>query len=415
MTEDQSRRTSPKSTAGGNQKPIVRVAGTDLHCAHLLFEAMTELRTKQSRQFVREYVALTKHWHRWVKLVSARFGEMGSPAYDLYYQDRYWTAVAIPREPWYPPPVELDQSQQGEESRRYRVVTAVSEELFSDWSNEEINGNGLFWRAANAVNVELHGWARGVWREANPDRKRRRSVARVDKFLAAVSAFAERWHLRAWWAEPAIVNHQFLLSQNTNWPFLGVFATGIGPPLEATILVPTPGAGPAHALADAEELWEWRRVEHIDDVRVEHFMEWPELCERGLTRGARCVWLDWDGSTRIESRFSGQQVLVTTAVREEMEAHLGRRLTRVEATELSATTTAKMDEIRDRWIVQGRMKVMGKSDDERAARWVARRLLDPAVTYQRLEILVGGRVGRDAIRKACDRFAAKARLDAWPI
>jgi len=219
--------------------------------------------------------------------------------------------------------------------------------------------------------------------------------------------------LDAWWAAPAIINSHFLGADFGAAGVLAVYGKGVFTPSSRTLVLVLPGYGREEALRIAERLQRAILGKRIDDILVEWFPERDEMSEMEASLNAGCVILDWDGSSKQHCRFGCTEVhSVLTWAAEECEQRLQRPLSKREREATRRQLAPQVEVARESFLSTGEFERAATADSDLHAEWVALRLVKPDATYSWLEAQYPGR-HRDAIRRACDRFAERAWL-AWP-
>ena len=236
----------------------------------------------------------------------------------------------------------------------------------------------------------------------------------VHRYRADITAFCNRWRLRAPWAESALIWNQFLsVGVKTILPFDAIIG---GAPImsEAVrIIAPLPGRTPQDVDRD------FRRIEAahfsvtIDansdsPVRVRLPFERAAMAQLEVDHDLAVVLIEWNGDTLI-SRQTGTSVSLIDYVCDEVGLRLGRQLRARERRALSAAIRPQGRAARQQFLVAGFART-SRGDARRHARWVALRLLDPeANTYSSIT----GRQSKSdpgAVYLACRAFATMADL-----
>ena len=200
---------------------------------------------------------------------------------------------------------------------------------------------------------------------AKPGRKSRISKrGMVRRYWEEASDFCSRWRLQTWWAVPGIVSSHFFRVETG---YDGVLDSYISP--------------------------SW-------DVET-----YPVV---GNVTGSTGVAVDWDGRTKYPSRYDNTNLVTASAhVVEQCEAYIGRRMTKREGRAIVKQITPQMQQARARFLDSG-FHVVGNADLRQQADWVARRLLDPSLSWASISGVDTAEL--PSVIRSCHRFAKNAKL-----
>ena len=300
---------------GGDQRPLSPPYGRDLFYASLLFERIWNRRSEAGRRFAREHERLYKHWRRLVKaMITYRGGTslMAGTEHELDILE------LSRRSEWYPKPRPLTSEEQACWEWRTSIAQDASLDIYVNLGRPD-DGDHATWKIWGNASSFLAQWAYEPAHNANPDvkQKRRRRRDTIVKYRHEVSAFCERWRLRARWAAPAIIQHHFFRAGNESVvdqtePPLRTYAVDPGTPVSLPLTVKLPGRTQEQFERDRDtelNLAEtsilqaaggWLRVVRNQYSREEHAV-WEKRND------SSCVLLEWNGRRLVSSgRFRGQ-------------------------------------------------------------------------------------------------------------
>jgi hypothetical protein len=402
-------------SSGGDRRRLVRDRMSQENRAALLLQQMYEL----DGEFAAAWDALYERFEHLIRILKDHnaIGK-GRPPGGLRELTPWIEHVQSPIPVSYPRPRRATAAKEAEYERRVEVEFTLYRQLCQQWPDA--------WKPAEddqRFNEELDriaAWTlepvRGPTRVAKSRRSRR---VQVRRYFDEIARFVERWRLVAWWAIPAVIYSHFTLAR------LWESARGrIGsvPPLpflisDAEIVnyypltVPLPDARPEYLPLEREYFAALHRQSRLDDEghrdvilrrrpsRTE--MEWVE---RRL--GASTVNYDWE-----PAREPPPVDQIVAAVK----SRLQRSLSKDEARELRRHVDEQVTEIRQFLRSSGGWSPSVTPDHEAHAEWVARRLLDPTLTWVQIAALHCRDDGEiphsDMVGREARRFAREAGLE----
>ena len=425
---------------GGDHRPLSPLYGKDLFYASLLFEHMWNRRSKVGLRFAREHQCLYKRWRRLAKGIIAYRGGIAPMAlvedteHDIEIMETYF------KNRYYPKPRPLTADEQSCLGWRTAIASEASLEIFVNLGRpsdrpQYWDGNQEPWKTWEEVSTFLVEWIEEPSRNANPNVKRKTRLRRdtIVTYRREVSAFCERWRLKAWWAAPAIIQHHFFRADNETVvdqtvPPLGFFAVDPGTPVSHPLTVKLPGR-----TEEQFELDKTRELNFAETTVVQGDGRPIRVVRSHYSREERAVWekrndsscvlLDWDGNRFLPQgvdlptmgqsgpprRFSPADYLV-----DQCQQRLGRRLKYREEIAIKSQVSKKIREYRSRLRDEG---WAGSSDGniKLVADSVAGLLLTPRLTWLRLTPTGAGE-GKNqygnsqSIARACNDFADVANL-----
>ena len=424
---------------GGDHRPLSPPYGRDLFYASLLFEHMWNRRSKVGLRFAREHQCLYKRWRRLAKGIIAYRGGIAPMAlvedteHDIEIMETYF------KNRYYPKPRPLTADEQSCLEWRTAIASEASLEIFVNLGRpsdrpQYWDGNQEPWKTWEEVSKFLVEWIEEPSRNANPNVKRKTRLRRdtIVTYRLEVSAFCERWRLKAWWAVPAIIQHHFFRADNESVvvPPLSIYAVDPGTPVALPVTVKLPGR--------AEEQFKQDRARELDlaettilqaaggPIRVirKHFSR-CERTEWERFNDSSCVLLEWNGhrflprgvelptmgKTNPRRRFTPADYLV-----DQCQQRLGRPLKYREERGVKSQVSKQIKEYRTKLRGEG-WTALSDGNVEVVADSVARLLLNPQLTWLRLTPTrdTGKRKNQyrdfQSIQRAVKNFAALTKLD----
>ena len=396
---------------GGERRQLRPGQDRELEHASLLLAAMFRDDSQRGRQFQQAERALFQSWQRLIEALARHASSSGlSGPFNIPAAARYLELVRFGRHVPYPRPPEISDLD-------LREVVARTRLRHGNASRDR--GAAADVRIVDVIDALCELIEHPTHQPAKLRSSRRLAVRR---YIAELETFCAAWRLRAWWAVPAIFSSQLRRVDPDALPAaadtfdLLIGEAGTVPSFPIVVRLPgrdEPEYRADRVLADAvvqEEL----DLGPGTSLTVRRRPSRAEMAAMERGADAACVTVDWDGRPTYASRFGpGGDLDIVAYIVDECAARLGRPLTFRETAHVRRQAVPQIEQAR------AALREAGYHVDSGApvnhhARWLARRLLDPACGWERLAImeeLAGGpSPHRGTIRNACLRFAARAGL-----
>jgi hypothetical protein len=208
----------------------------------------------------------------------------------------------------------------------------------------------------------------------------------VKKYPKEVASFCKKWYLDAWWAVPSIIQSHFLQPKIGRHPPLSMFLAGeVGPVDTFTVIARLPGVRDDEYECDSARFGGVMLNQTDTSASQPIDIRWRphrgEMRELESQYEAACVVVDWDGRHHYPSRNDPpRQLTPSEHIIEECQIRMGRQLKKNEERDILRQITPQIDEGRKQFIEAG-WYAHGSSDSRTQANWVARRLLDPSLSW----------------------------------
>ncbi|MCI0780805.1 MAG: hypothetical protein J4N93_05880 [Chloroflexi bacterium] len=346
------------------------------------------------------------------------------------------------RSDYYPEPRPLTPEEHACLEWRTAIASEASHEIYVNLGHptdrpQDSDGTQEPWRTWEDVSSFLVKWGNEPAYNANRHIKMKRWRRRpmLVKYRQEVSAFCERWRLKAWRAVPALIQYHFLRAEyESTWdpsiPPLSMYGYDPGPPVTLLLMVKLPGRTVEQFKRDEARALSLVEITMIQASRgpirvVRSHLTREERADWEKSVDSSCVTLEWDGHPYLP-----QSILLRTANDEgsprrvtpgdylvdQCQERVGRRLKYKEKRDVKSQVAAQLQEYR---VTLGREGWSPLSDGNRdlIASRVARILLVPTVTWSRLTPADERGKGKNrygdfqSIQRACKNFAALAKLD----
>ena len=392
--------------------------------------------------------------HRWQRLVHALYYchlpglPTGGPG-GVLDVEQYLQLIRTGLPTLYSRPRALTTAEQAEHARLTRRAQQLLSALHSAMRVPPYQSDARATALWEDVTSRIEAQRSTVWQRANPGRKRRYSRRRaVQRYVSEVATFCTRWNLQAWWAVPAVIDSHFrriMLAELTapepdqfgrkanNKPrramlepdlLLNGVIGRVAPIQRETIIARLPiGDGPPSPAGEAQPR-SLMMATVVNEgtpsaVRVNRRPRENELLSIAREQNLLHVRVDWDGRAHYWSeQHRGRRLTLTEFLAEQCELRLGEPLTIRQERALQSQIQPQVQTARARFLEQG-FRVEAGADLEIHARWVARRLLNPEVGYEKIAVEEAKRnpnpPGQSSVREACVAFAQAAGLNLPPL
>ena len=366
-----------------------------------------------------EREALFLRWERLIKvLLRHRVPGWGQPPAELDAVEK-WLDQAVVGDPvYYPELRELSAIAWAEIERRQAIVSEETQKLYERLKAKhgvEIGGGDCLEanRMWNAEVLRLNLWIREVQDRENPASKMRTSKRpMLRKYRREIEAFCIKWRLNAWWAVPVIVRSHFdhLEFETDGLMPINVVTFEVRP---YRIFAKLPGATDDEFERDKARFKDAAMTSlaeappGLSDIKVTWQPTREQMAAAEQEANAAVVVVDWDGR-RFRSKYKIDSfVNVTDHVIEECCSRLGRTVTKRERLATLSHLKPQITEAR-RWFRDQGWMPQGAANLDRAAEWVASRLLDPSRTWAEITG-VEDYINSSNVR-SCSAFAKNAEL-----